>query len=38
MSEKSHSSFMMRDPRKTGIDRVVAQRDDANCSEVDTGR
>ena len=38
MSEKSRSSSMMRDPRKTGMARVVAQRDDANCSEVNTGR
>ena len=27
---------MMRDPRRTGIDRVVAERDDASCSEVNT--
>ena len=38
MLEKSRSSSMMRDPHKTGIDRVVAQRDDANCSEVNTGQ
>ena len=29
MLEKSHSSSMMRDPCKTGIDRVVAWRDNA---------
>ena len=38
MSEKSCSSSMMRDPHKTGIDRVVAWRDDANCLEVNMGR
>ena len=27
MSEKSHSSSMMRDPHKTGIVRAVARRD-----------
>ena len=38
MSEKSHSSSMIRDPRKTGIVRAVAWRDDANCLEVNTGQ
>ena len=38
MSEKSHSSSMIRDPRKTGMARVVARRDNANCSEVNMGR
>ena len=38
MSEKSHSSSMMRDPCKTGIVRAVAWRDNANCSEVNMGQ
>ena len=38
MLEKSRSSSMMRDPCKMGMARVVAQRDDANCSEVNTGQ
>src|SRR5882724_3935683 len=33
MLEWSLSASMMRDPWRTGIDRVVAQRDDASCSE-----
>src|SRR5882724_1110424 len=37
MSEWSLSASMMRDPQRTGIDRVVAQRDNASCSEVNTG-
>ena len=38
MSEKSRSSSMMRDPRKTGMARVVARRDNANCLEVNMGQ
>jgi len=34
LSEWSLSASMMRDPRRAGTDRVVARRDDANCSEV----
>ena len=34
MSEWSLSASMMSDPRKTGMARVVALRDDASCSEV----
>jgi len=36
LSEWSLSASMMRDPWRAGIVRVVAQRDDANCSEVNT--
>jgi len=36
MSVWSCSVSMMRDPRKTGIVRVVAQRDNANCSVINT--
>src|SRR5882724_428472 len=36
MSEWSLSVSMMRDPWRTGIDRVVALRDDASFSEVNT--
>jgi len=38
MSVWSSLVSMMRDPCKTGIVRVVARRDDANCSVVNTGR
>ena len=38
MLEKSRSSSMMRDPHKTGIVRAVAQRDNANCLEVNMGQ
>ena len=37
MSEWSLSVSMISDPRKTGTTREVAQRDDASCSEVNTG-
>ena len=35
-SEWSLSASMMRDLWRTGIDRVVARRDNASCSEVKT--
>src|SRR5882724_2561875 len=37
MLEWSLSASMMRDPWRTGIDRVVVQRDDASCFEVNIG-
>jgi len=37
MLEWSLLASMKRDPWRTGIDRVVAQKDDASCSEVNTG-
>jgi len=37
MSEWSLSESMMRDPWRTGIDRVVAQKDYASCLEVIPG-
>jgi len=38
MSVWSHLASIMRDPQRTGIVRVVAQRDDASCSEVNMGQ
>ena len=38
MSEWSLSESMMRDSQRAGIDRVVAQKDDASCLEVNTGQ
>jgi len=36
MLEWSLSASMMRDPQRAGMVRVVAWRDDASCSEVNT--
>ena len=38
MSKWSLSVSMISDPLKMGTKREVAQRDDASCSEVNTGR
>ena len=38
MSEKSCSVSIMRDPCKTEMDRLGAQSNNANCSEMNTGQ